>query len=351
MDRVAVLGEQRSTVDLVATAFEYQGVEVSRIGRQSDVVATLANKPYLLIIFCLERMESIELKGVSRLVAASPDTPIVPAVFTLRLDIALAAIRLGAFDVLVLPSTAEVVRNLLVRTRLYRQKTVLRHLGIFSQFSSWFAHEVRNPLAGILNSAQLLHEESASSALVRRRLGIIIEEGHRLEQFLRRMTEFGRTHRGRPLSTSLNAVVEQVLARAEPQLQRQRIQLRRDLDPRMPEVLIDITQMETAVSRLIANAATAMPGGGVMTVFTRHRPDEQAIDLEVTDTDCETGLERERQLSGLRDSSGLKEAGLGLVAALQTFVDHGGDMLLRILPGQGCSIVARLPLNGRSGRP
>lgn len=351
MDRVAVLGEQRSTVDLVVTAFEYQGVEVSRIEHQSDVAATLANKPYLLAIFCLEKMESTELNGLSRLVAASPDTPIVPAMFILSLEMALAAIRLGAFDVMALPSTAEAVRSLLVRTRLYRQKTVLRHLGIFSQSSSWFAHEARNPLSGILNSAQLLHEESASSALVRRRLGIIIEEGHRLEQFLRRMTEFGRTHRGLPLSTSLNAVVEQALARVEPQLQRQGIQLKRDFDSRMPEVVIDITRMEAAVSRLIANAATAMPSGGVMTVFTRHRPDEQVIDLEVTDTDRETGLERERQLSGLRDSSGLKEAGLGLVAALQTFVDHGGDMSLRILPGQGCSIVARLPLNGRSGRP
>ncbi len=351
MDRVAVLGEQRSTVDLVVAAFEYQGVEVSRIEHQSDVAATLANKPYLLVISCLEKMESTEPNGLSRMVAASADTPIVPAVFTLNLEMALAAIRLGAFDVLALPSTTEVVGNLLVRARLYRQETVLRHLGIFSQSSSWFAHEVRNPLSGILNSAQLLREGAVSSALVRRRLGIIIEEGHRLEQFLRRMTELGRIRRGLSLSTSLNAVVEQVLARAEPQLQRQGIQLKRDFDPQVPEVPIDVTRMEAAVSRLIANAATAMPSGGVMTVLTRHRPDEQVIDLEVTDTDREAGVERERQLSGLRDSSGLKEAGLGLVAALQTFVDHGGDMSLRILPGQGCSIVARLPLNGRSGQP
>ncbi|HWR20673.1 MAG TPA: hypothetical protein VN444_02290, partial [Verrucomicrobiae bacterium] len=115
MDRVAVLGEQRSTIDLVVTAFEHQGVEVSRIEHQSDVAATLANKPYLLVIFCLEKMESTDLNGLSRLVAASADTPIVPAVFTLSLEMALAAIRLGAFDVLVLPSTTEAVRNLLVR--------------------------------------------------------------------------------------------------------------------------------------------------------------------------------------------------------------------------------------------
>jgi signal transduction histidine kinase len=165
------------------------------------------------------------------------------------------------------------------------------------------------------------------------------------------MTELGRTHRGLSLSTSLNAVVEQALACAEPQLQRQGIQLKRDFDPRVPEVLIDVTRMEAAVSRVIANAATAMPIGGVMTVSTRHRPDEQVIDLEVTDTDCETGPARERQLSGVRSSSGLKEAGLGLIAALQTFADHGGDVSLRILPGQGCSVVARLPVTGRAGRP
>lgn len=351
MDRVAVLGEEGSTVDLAATAFQRQGVAVTRIECCADVSAILSDTPHILVIRCLRTSERRDLKDLPRVLSAAPDTLIVPASFTVSLDMALAAIRLGAFDILTLPSTADAVRALLDRARLHRQEMALRRLGTLSQLSRWFAHEVRNPLSGILNSAQLLTGGFASSDLLERYLQLIVQEGERIEEFLKRVTELGRSQRGPLGSASLNGVAERALARAKPQLHHQHIQLKREFDPRVPEVHIDAARMESAVSRLIANAVAAMPTGGVMTVLTRHRPDAQMIDFEVTDTDLETGPERERQLFGRFESTKLKEAGLGLVAALQTFIDHGGEVSFRILPGQGCSIVAQLPVNGRQGRP
>lgn len=347
MDRVAVLGEARSTLDLVASAFECQGVDTTVVEHCADVAATLPDKPYLLMILCLAKVEEADLGVISRLLAALPDTPIVLALPPPSLEIALQAIRFGAFDLLLLPPSMETVKDLLVRARFLRQNRALRRLAALSQISSWFAHEVRNPLSGILSSAQLLIEGSASSDPTQRYLKIIMEECSRLEQFLRRLTEVGRSSRGPVVPTDLNGVAEQVLVRAVPRLRAQGIRLLRRLDSQLPGVRIDVARVELAISRIIENAKEAMPTGGVMTVATRHRPAEEMIELEVTDTALGVGLERERQLFDPCVSTRLQGAGAGLAFALQIFAEHGGELWLRAHSDQGCSILARLPLNGR----
>lgn len=347
MDRVVVLGEARSTLDLVADVFDCQGVETTRVAHRVETVAPLPNKPYLLVVLCLKKVEGEDLMALLRLLNTSLDTPIVLAMPLPSLEMALQAIRLGAFDLLILPPTTETVKDLLVRARALRQNRALRRLTAVSQLSSWFAHEVRNPLSGILTSAQLVIEESASSDLAQRYLKIIVEECNRLEQFLRRLTEVGRSLRGPVVPADLNGVAERVLARAVPRLRAQGIRLLRRLDSQLPDVRIDVARVELAISRIIENAKEAMPTGGVMTVVTRHQPGEEMIELEVTDTALGVGLERERQLFDPCVSARLQGAEAGLAFALQTFAEYGGELSLRAHSDQGCSILVRLPLNER----
>lgn len=349
MDRVAVLGEERSTVDLVASAFECQGVETARIACRAEAATALRDKPHLLLILCLAEVDGADLRRLPRPSAASADTPIVFAVPSPSLEIALRAVHLGAFDMLILPPTGKAVRELLVRAHLHRKNMILRRLATLAPFLGRFAHEMRNPLSGILTVAQLLIERSTQSDPVQCYLKIIVEEGGRLEQSLRRVNELGRSARGPFVQTALNAVVERVLDYAGPRLKAQDIRLTRRLDPQLPEVWIDVPQVELAVSRVIDNATEAMSTGGVMTVLTRLHSGDGMIELEVADTGVVAGLEREWQLCD-PFMSGLKEDELGLVFALQTFVEHGGDMLFHTYSGEGCSILARLPLNGRRGQ-
>lgn len=241
-------------LDLVVSAFECQGIETTRVAHGAEAAAILTDKPYLLLILCIAEVDGADLRVLPHLSTASPDTPIVLALPPPSLKMALGAIRLGAFDLLILPPTMETVKDLLVRARHQRQHRTLQRLADVSQLSSWFAHEVRNPLSGILNSAQLLIEGSASSDPVRYYLKIIVEEGDRLEAFLRRVTELGRIARGPFVPTVLNAVAERALAHAGPRLKAQGIRLTRRFDPQLPEVRIDVPRVDLAISRMIANA-------------------------------------------------------------------------------------------------
>jgi signal transduction histidine kinase len=347
MDQVAVLGAERSTVDLAANAFEGQKTETSRIEYRAEATATLPDRSYLLVILCPSESDDIGLEAHSRLSALFVDTPVVVALPSPSSEMALRAVRLGAFDVLMLPPREEAVRDLIVRARTHRRGVALRRLATFSQFSGWLAHEIRNPLTGILSSAQLSIESSAPSDPIQRYLKIIIEEGDRLERFLRRVTELGRPVRESLVSSGLNTVVERALAHAAPRLKAQGIRLRRQLDPQLPEVRIEMTRMESAISRMIASAVEAMSAGGMMTVRTGRQAEGRMIELEVTDTNLTATQERQRQLFGPFASSRPRETGLGLAFAMQTFTEHGGDLLLRTDSGRGGSILARLPLNGQ----
>lgn len=346
MDQVAVLGTERSTVDLVTSLFERQGIEATRIDDCAETTGIVSDIPYLLAVVCPTTIDDDDLRLNSRLLAAFVGTPAVFAVRTPSLEIALQAVRLGAFDVLILPPKEEVLRDLITRARLYRQSMVVQRLSTLSQFSGWFAHEIRNPLTGILSSAQLSVESVTPTDRIQRYLKIIVEEGSRMEQFLRRVTELGRPARGPLVPASLSAVVERALVHAAPRLKAQNIRLQRRLDPQLPKVRIDVARVESAISRMIASAIEAMPEDGTMTVMTGYRAGERMIECEVTDSNLSAAQERQRQLFGPFVSLRLRETGLGLAFALQTFAEYGGDVSLHTDSGQGGSILARLPLNG-----
>lgn len=336
-------------MDLVASAFECQGAKTTRAACRADAATVIRDAPHLLLVLCPAEVDTADLRPLPHPSAASTDTPTVLAVPSPSADMALRAIRLGAFDLLILPPTGQAIRELLVRACLHRKNMMLRRLVTLSPLLDRFIHDVRNPLAGILAGVQLLRERISRSDSLQRYLEIIVEEGDRLERSLRRVIELGRSVRGPRVPTALNAVVERALDAAGPRLKAQDIRLTRRFDPQLPEVWISAPQIELAVSRMIENAAEAMPTGGSMTVLTRAHPGDGMIELEIADTGCMADLEHEWRCCD-PFVPGLKEVELELAFALHTFAEHGGAMSFHAYADEGRSILARLPFNGRRGR-
>jgi nitrogen-specific signal transduction histidine kinase len=237
------------------------------------------------------------------------------------------------------------VRSLLGRARTLRQAALLRKLTVLAQVSNWFVHEVRNPLSGILNSAQLLSEKSSPSCCGHDYLKIITEEGDRLEQFLRRLTEVGRSSKGPIVPVVLNAVAERALSRARPRIRKQGIRVRRRFDPRLPEVQIEAESVEQVIWHLVAGALERMPEGGVLSLLTRYRFAEKMIELEVADTGGERTLGQDLEhFDPFFFTKREATTGLAIASALRAFSEYGGTLSFHSNDGQGGSVRLQLPL-------
>lgn len=345
MDRVLVMAEAASSLDRAVGVCAHLGIEVSQITRHAEVRRTSSATVYSLILLCLEQEDRNALEEVMpRLSQAWPDTPVALAVPHPSLEFALTAFRLGTFDLLIQPLTADTVAAVLCRARIWQQAQLVRKLQHLAQLCGWFAHEVRNPLSGILTSGQVLMEGSNLTDHSREYLQIIVEESLRLERFLHRLIEIGRTPRRQVAPSLLNAVVERALTCSRPQMQKHGIRLTWQPGDRLPEVCIDAGQVEHAISLVISNALETMPRGGELSLLTRHRLGEKVVELEVTSTGDDVKPVEERLLFDpflSRKSPGRE---LGLTHALLTFAQHGGTISFRSQPPHSRTFYLQLPL-------
>lgn len=345
MDRVLVMAEETSLSDRAVGVCAHLGIEVSQIKRHSEVRRTGSATVYSLILLCLEQEDRDALEEVMpRLSQVWPDTPVALAVPHPSLEFALAAFRLGTFDLLVQPLTVDTVTAVLCRARMWRQAQLARKLQHLAQLCGWFAHEVRNPLSGILASAQVLMEGSNLTDHSREYLKIIVEESLRLERFLHRLVEIGQTPRRQVASSSLNAVVERALTFSRPQMRKHGIRLAWQPGEQLPEVSIDVDQVEHAISLVISNALEATPRGGELSLLTRHRLSERVVGLEVTSTGDGVKPVNERLLFDPFLSKRSPGGELGLTHALLTFAQHGGGISFRSQPGHSRTFFLQLPL-------
>ncbi len=157
-------------------------------------------------------------------------------------------------------------------------------LAITGQLAAGVAHELNNPLQGIVTYAHLLLEKLEPDSPVRPSLQKIVTQADRCRQTVRRLLDFSRPRAPQMRLASLNAVIQECLALVEHQALFHNIQLVRDLQPDLPPLVIDPFQMQEVVMNLMINAAEAMEGTGRLRVATRLDASQNFAELEVADT-------------------------------------------------------------------
>jgi len=202
-------------------------------------------------------------------------------------------------------------------------------LSSLGRLSASIAHEINNPLAGILTYAKLLirtleggpaDEASRQEAL--RGLALVRRETERCTAIVRGLLDFARDRPVALAETDLNAVVEESLELVGHQLALRGLTLEKRLAP-LPPVLADFGQLRQAIVNVAVNAVEAMREGGVLTVATRAAPGGGA---EVIVTDTGPGIPREHLARVFEPFFSTKErgTGLGLAVVYGIAQRHGG---------------------------
>jgi two-component system NtrC family sensor kinase len=210
------------------------------------------------------------------------------------------------------------------------------------------AHEINNPLAGILTYAKLLirlHEEGDLTEKARescvRNLRLVQRETERCSAIVRNLLDFARQRPPSLKDIDVSAVVEEALSLLSHRLLMQNVALQKDLPP-MPLVKADFGQLRQSFVNIALNACEAMSKGGTLTVEAR----AVGTMVEVRITDTGPGIAPEH-LSHILDpffTTKEKGTGLGLSVVYGIIERHGGTLDVQSQLGQGTTVVARLPI-------
>lgn len=210
------------------------------------------------------------------------------------------------------------------------------------------AHEINNPLSGILTYAKLLirmHEEGELTDQAReactRNLRLVQRETERCSAIVRNLLDFARQRSPTFKPVDLSAVAEEALSLLAHRLQMQNVALVKDLQP-LPPVQADFGQMRQAFVNVALNAAEAMGQGGTLTV--RSRVADGMAQVEFADTG--PGIPPDH-LSRILDpffTTKEKGTGLGLSVVYGLIERHGGKLDIASRVGAGTTVGIRLPI-------
>lgn len=231
--------------------------------------------------------------------------------------------------------TAELVET---HKRLVQQERI----AALGRAAAQVAHEVKNPLAGLLLYAlhlkSKIDKSSESEAAL---VGKIVETINHLIDTVERILGFARPITITPRSTNLNQIANDVLELLRPQITANDIDVHVSLSEQATSAMIDESSMRGALMNLILNAVEAMPEGGRLTVTSDG--DEQTLCLEIADTG--QGISEEAVKNIFEPFYTTKEQGLGLGMpyAKKIIEQHGGTITCNSRAGEGTTIRIALP--------
>ena len=239
--------------------------------------------------------------------------------------------------------------------RAHEQMLQAERMVAIGKMAAVMAHEINNPLAGILTYAKLIRrwfergiEGEEKKKEVVESLDLIAGESRRCGELVKNLLTFSRTS---PLSlekANLNSVIERCVKLIEHKAELTSIQLQLDLAPELPVVYCDAGQIEQVLLALSMNAIDAMPHGG--NLWLKSAPlDESTIQLTVRDDGMGIPADLLPQLFEpfMTTKEVGKGVGLGLAISKGIVDRHGGKIDVESQPGRGTTFRITLPLDAR----
>jgi len=271
-----------------------------------------------------------------------------------RLQIALS--QLARFTQTLETKVEERTQQLQVAQQKLIKSDRLASLG---QLAASVAHEINNPLGGVLNLTMLmqriLKEDGIPKDRVpefRKHLERVVNETTRVGRIVSDLLAFSRRPSPLRASADLEAILRNTIALVTHKLALAGVEIEVDVPAGMPAVPCDPSQIQQVIMNLLLNAAEAIQGGGRVTVRARAPQGARRVELEVHDTGAGIPPENlSRIFEPFFTTKEGKGVGLGLAVAYGIVQAHGGDIEVESPPGEGTTFKVVLPLDEARGAP
>jgi two-component system NtrC family sensor kinase len=334
------MGKLLEKADFVPSSSERSGFREVADGRDTHLVAYawLEEVPWALIVRQPLRVAYAKMYRARRIMILGT---------VVLLMIILAVVWLTTERLLRRAEATEAARASLKSQLIHAGK-----LASLGELAAGIAHEINNPLAIVSSESGLIRDMldprfgmDSAPEKIREELDHIDEAVQRATNITKKLLSFSRKEQSRFVPSNLNHVLDEVVGGLkEEELRIADVELVRDYDPNLPELLIDPDPLRQVFLNLINNAQDAIQGSGKITLSTHH--DDKAARVTVRDTGKGmTAEQMERIFLPFYTTKEVgKGTGLGLSISSSLVESMGGRIEVQSLPGAGSSFTVVLPI-------
>lgn len=239
---------------------------------------------------------------------------------------------------------ASISRDITAQKSLQKELIQSERLAAVGKLAAGVAHEINNPLTGILTFTEGLLLDSEPDDPRREDYQTIMRETMRCRQIVRDLLDYSRAEKPRRERADLNRIVERAVALVAKQAEFHDVRFEYDLSPGLPPVSVDQNQIQQVILNLVINAKDAMNKVGTIRLATGAEADGKMTSLSISDTGCGIAPDKLKVIfEPFYTSKGAEGNGLGLPVVLSIIEQHGGEVKVESEPGKGSTFRVRLP--------
>ncbi|HOT92818.1 MAG TPA: ATP-binding protein [Anaerolineae bacterium] len=356
------------------TVLQNVGYVVQRVESGRAVLEALRNHPPDLILLAAD-FPDMDGYAVTREIRSRRDLAFIPIIMLSEKedqDAIAAALNAGADEVLVKPVSnpelllrvramlrlkqaidaladlnATLEQRVVERTRALEEAHArLRHaekLAALGNLAASVAHDINNPLTGILTYLYLMRQTVPADSAMAQDLELVERQAQVIAQLVKQLQNFARPPRKDKQPVALGTILNDILKLIEHDLRKRKIEVTCECDCRLPPVQAAPDQLSEVFMNLIVNARDAMPDGGTLTILANIET-SQTILVQVKDTG--TGIAPEildHLFEPFYTTKGEHGTGLGLAICYRIVTEHGGEIWAESHAGEGTTFFIRLP--------
>jgi PAS domain S-box-containing protein len=217
-------------------------------------------------------------------------------------------------------------------------------LAAMGRLTSQIAHELNNPIYGIMNTLELLKTEVPPESKRRGLLELSLSETVRLSEMLRSMLSFSKPEQEKRAPVKINELIDGILLVMDKQMREANVRVTTAFSREIPEIMASTNQLRQVMLNMIKNAKESMPSGGTLSVRTIPGDGKVLIIVGDTGVGIPEGLKDKIFEAFFTTKQKVRGAGLGLSVCYGIIKGHGGEIKVESEVGKGTSFIISLPV-------
>jgi len=222
--------------------------------------------------------------------------------------------------------------------------TQMEKMSSLGRMAAGIAHEINNPLAGILLYSSNMSKKVPQGGPLEEGLNIIIKETQRCKTIIQGLLEFARDREPQKVPADINAIMETALGILDNEFRLRHVGLELQLAENMVKTLLDENQIEQVFINLLLNAIHAVEENGRVTIQTAVDSENNKVQVEITDNGCGIAADDIEKIFEPFYSTRAKGTGLGLAVSYGIVKNHQGDIRVYSVPGETTRFTIELPI-------